>query len=139
MKTTRCTTCSAEFTDEEIATAEACPSCGTTGTPMSIAEDTTININWHELRILTIWASNWAQEKCDPGSQRALETILRRLDAQRPKGWAGLTVFQEIKELPQQLKDLGINCGNVEMYMGDEKVYSSEEEKKRFPPDVSLN
>lgn len=124
MKTTRCTTCSAEFTDEEIQSANCCPSCKTTGLPMDMAQDATININWHELRILTIWASNWAAEKCDKSAQNALENIIKRLEPQRKSGWPALTLLGEIKELPEALKEMGIECGSISLYNDkNERVY----------------
>lgn len=115
-KTTRCTDCAAEFTDEEIQGATRCPACGTTGLPSSIDQDTTIQINWHELRILTIWASNWASAKCDEGAQRTLNSIIKRLEAQRKNDWPALTILGEIKELPAQLAKHGIEIGNVQLY-----------------------
>jgi len=116
MKTIRCTTCSAEFSDEEIATAGCCPSCKTTGLPMAISQDTTVKINWHELRILTIWASNWAEQKCDEPQQKAVANIIKRLESQRKDDYSALTIMGEIKELPETLKEMGIECGRIEVY-----------------------
>lgn len=87
-KTTRCTTCGGEFSDAEIEGASACPACGSRGVPMAIANDKDIRINTHELRILTIWAHNWA-EQCDrqegnSNCVKALGGILNRLRVQLP-------------------------------------------------------
>ena len=97
-KTIRCTMCGEEFTDEEIENANCCPKCGSKGVPMSIRHDVTVRINWHELRILGIWASNWA-EKCGEDAPKVLEAILGRLDKYRPEGAAALTLMEEVKEL----------------------------------------
>lgn len=129
MKTTRCTDCAAEFTDEELEGVSCCPKCGSKGVPCLISQDVNIKINWHELRILTIWASNWAN-KLEADSQRALKSILKRLEAQRPVEFPALTLLDEIKELPVQLKKMGIECGPVEFYEGDRRI---------FPPDHELN
>lgn len=51
---------------------------------MAIADDVTLKINIHEIRCLTIWASNFA-EKFDPDTKRALEGILARIRAQLPR------------------------------------------------------
>lgn len=83
---------------------------------MEIAQDTTIKINWHELRILTIWASNWAAQACGKMEQKAVASVIKRLQVQRKKGWPALTLLEEIKELPQVLLEEGIECGLVELY-----------------------
>src|SRR5689334_22184758 len=84
-KTTRCTLCAAEFTEQELENVKACPSCGTEGIPCDIADDVTIKINWHELRILGIWASFWAGTPDFKASSRAaLKAILKRVEAQYP-------------------------------------------------------
>lgn len=107
-KTTRCTTCATEFTDAEIVGHSACPSCKSPGVPMAIAQDVTLKINWHELRILTIWASNFAGSKDFPAPSRAaLNAIIRRLEAQRPnETFAPLTLFGEVR----QLQDAGFDA-----------------------------
>jgi hypothetical protein len=116
IKTTRCVACDAEFSDEEIATAGCCPSCKTTSLPMAISQDTTIEINWHSLRILTIWASNWAAEKCDKSAQKAVANIIKKLQPQRKDDWPALTLIGEIQEIPETLKKLGIDFGGIELY-----------------------
>ena len=88
MKTTRCTPCGAELTDEEIETATACPTCGSQGKPMSISKDRQITINEHELRVLGIWASNYVAT-CTPGPgqdqmKKALGGIFHRIKKQIP-------------------------------------------------------
>jgi len=124
MKTTRCVTCSAEFSDEEIENAECCPSCKTTGLPMAISQDTKVEVNWHCLRVLTIWASNWASQKCDESAQKALENIIKRLESQRKDDWPALTIMGEIKELPETLKKIGIECGRIEAYDSEQgRIY----------------
>lgn len=96
-KTTRCPACRSEFTDAECEGVSACPACGNNGVAMSIARDRDIRINVHELRILTIWASNWAGEKCDVSSQKYLAGIIGALREQLPGEC--LTMEDEFKEL----------------------------------------
>lgn len=105
MKTIRCTDCAAEFSDEDLDDGVVgCPTCGTKSVPCSISEDVTLKINWHELRILGIWASNYAGDrlKNEPGSQRTLNSILKRLQAQYPEKMP-LTLFGEIQQVARDL------------------------------------
>lgn len=101
LKTTRCVTCREEFTEGQINGAQACPNCGDTGNPMAIAQDVTISINWHELRILCLWADNWARtaQGMSDQSRRALASIIRTLMQFRPTSAPALTLFGEISEL----------------------------------------
>ncbi len=109
----RCTDCGAEFVQHELATRGEmeCPSCGTASVPCAIAEDIDIRINWHELRILTIWATNWADDRCDDQSRRTLQSILRRLDKFRPEGCAALTIVAEVKELQEHYPGASLHRG----------------------------
>lgn len=75
-------------------------------------------INWHELRILTIWSSNWAdQMRGDRADQcrKTLHAILRRLVKHRPDGSAPLTLVAEIKELQKDYPgaSLADSDGNI--------------------------
>lgn len=102
----RCTLCGAEFTNKEITDdTNKCPKCGTESTPCAISEDVEIKINWHELRVLTIWAENWAkycdQKELDEEKEKMLlfiMTISQRLQKQFPDK-TPLTLFGEIKDL----------------------------------------
>lgn len=96
-KTIRCTDCASTFSYEELNGQTACPTCGTKSIPCDIANDVDIHLNWHELRILTIWASNWS-EKCDAQGKRTLASIIKRLEDQHP-GRSPLTLAGEIKQL----------------------------------------
>ena len=95
-----CTDCGARFTDEEIH-GWGCPKCGSQGVPCGVEKDVTVEINWHELRILVIWAENWAQQckrrASDDSSEKMPKTvtaIARRLQAQRPT-FGPLTLSEE--------------------------------------------
>lgn len=82
----RCVDCRGEFTEAQILNSMACPSCGSQGIPMSPSKDVTIKINWHELRILCIWAEQWAgaHTKDSPGMAQTIESIAKPLQAQYP-------------------------------------------------------
>lgn len=89
--------CDAEFTYEQLEGATGCPTCGTQSLPMKTSNDVQLKINTHELRILTIWASNWAEEKCEPRQQKTLHCILQRISKQLPH--VHLSFASEVKEL----------------------------------------
>ena len=118
-KTVRCTICGKEFSDDELpeGTCE-CPNCGTKSLPCSIADDVSIKINWHELRILTIWAENWArqidrEEKKEEKNLLCIMTIAERLQKQFPDK-VKLTLFGEIRELRKDY--------NIETNIDDDKL-----------------
>lgn len=106
----RCVQCSGEFTEKDIEGAKCCPKCGTRSIPMSPDNDITLNINWHELRILTIWAEQWARRsdknaeenpEQNPNHENMMMTVMtiaQRLQAQYPDK-TPLTLFSEIREL----------------------------------------
>ena len=124
MKTIRCVICGKEFTDEELRGVNKCPNCGTGSLPCAISEDVEIKINWHELRMLVIWAENWAKEcdlkETDSSKEKMLlsiMTIAQRLQKQFPDKTA-LTLFGEVRDLRKSFdietdidndKQLGLN------------------------------
>lgn len=97
-----CTTCGARLTVEQTDRVTCCPRCQSTGTPCDPEKDFLIEINWHELRILCIWASNWAQQMSDPDACESatdcLHGIVGRLQRQAPNETA-LTLSGEIQQL----------------------------------------
>lgn len=101
MKTVRCVVCRSEFSDDEIVGALQCPKCGDTGVPMSISEDIEVKINWHELRILCIWAKNFAESisKETTGATETVDAIVDSLSKYRPCGAAPLSVKEEFQEM----------------------------------------
>lgn len=114
-----CTDCGARFTQEEIK-GWGCPECGSQGLPCDTKKDVTVEVNWHELRILVIWAENWAQhharKKTDNSSERMPATvtaIARRLQGQHPT-LGHLTLSGELASLPSDLAKAGIEVGSVE-------------------------
>jgi predicted RNA-binding Zn-ribbon protein involved in translation (DUF1610 family) len=59
-----------------------CPNCGSEGIPCNYGNQVDVSINIHELRILCIWAENWANErlKDEPFSNvNTVYAIARRL------------------------------------------------------------
>lgn len=102
-KIARCLICNEEFTQEELKGASSCPKCENHGVPASPKEDVTIKINWHELRILAIWAENWARQIEKNGDVTThpiltVNCIARRIQKQHPDK-TPLTLSGEIEEL----------------------------------------
>lgn len=95
-----CVACGERFSKEQAEGAVGCPSCKNKGIPCSPKDDVSIDINWHELRILGMWASNWAgsfTEK-EKDSKQALVGILGRLQRQFPDK-STLTMGGEVRDL----------------------------------------
>lgn len=103
-KTTRCTTCRVEFSDEEMVNVECCPACSTTAVPCAINRDVMVKINTHELRILFIWAENWARTFKDDklNSMLMLDNMAQAVESQLPAElWAPMTMTRELKDLKE--------------------------------------
>lgn len=114
-----CTVCGARFAQDEIR-GWGCPSCGNQGVPCDCTKDVRVEVNWHELHILTVWAENWAHrcaaDKSDPvgaASPQVVHAIARRLQRQHPT-LGHLTLSGEVAALPADLAKAGINVGSVE-------------------------
>ena len=112
-KVARCLICNEEFSEQELEGFDRCPQCGCTGIPASPKEDVTIKINWHELRILTIWAENWANKidkDCESKPALTIVCIARRIQKQHPDK-TPLTLAGEIEELKKDgtLKNIESN------------------------------
>jgi hypothetical protein len=110
-----CVDCGARFTQEEIK-GWGCPKCGSRGVPCGCDKDTSVEINWHELRILVIWAEQWARKASGDSSKTMPDTvhaIARRLQSQHPD-FGHLTLSGEIASLPADLAKAGIEIGSVE-------------------------
>lgn len=108
-KTVRCIVCRTEFTDKALVDCERCPVCGTESVPMAIADDVSIAINLHELRLLTIWASNWCEHFCKEipedqatDARQGLNSVLAALRDQLPG--ASLTLGDELQALADDLQ-----------------------------------
>lgn len=117
----RCVLCRSVFTKKQIENSNCCPKCGATGFPMSIKEDVEIHINWHELRILSLWAENWARlcdkdkiEKAEKEKYRydpminTIYAIIKPLQEQCPS-FAPLTLSGEIRQIEEEFGDVQSN------------------------------
>lgn len=102
----RCVRCRGEFTEAQITGKNACPGCGNAGAPMSPDEDVTVAINWFELRILCIWAEQWANATKARGQDTTdmlgcVFGIAKALQEQHPTR-TPLTLSGEVAQLREQ-------------------------------------
>ena len=113
-KIARCLICNEEFTEEDLKNVLCCPKCGNKGIPANPKEDVTIKINWHELRVLTIWAEHWANQidKECPKSALTVACIARRVQKQYPDK-TPLTLAGEIEDLKKNFPDFKITETNI--------------------------
>lgn len=123
-KSIRCVRCGSEFSEAETENAEGCPKCGSTGVPCAIKDDVTVRINWHELRILGIWADNWAAacDEREPGKdgKGAVTGILQRLQAQHPER-TPLTLLGELKQVQEEYPDMEVTDGSGKVLLPRKK------------------
>ena len=104
-----CTKCGQRFSYEEIAKATACPACGSVGIPCSTDKDFLLQINWHELKILVIWAERWAGhiDDGDGSDLGTVRSIARRLEEQADCG--PLMLVGEIMQLHEHFDGVETN------------------------------
>lgn len=74
----------------------ACPACGSIAIPADLGKSLTLHISEHELRILTIWASNYAKQI---KVEKPMRVILDRLGTQTS---IPLSMEQEFADLRQE-------------------------------------
>jgi hypothetical protein len=100
----RCVLCEYEYSQAEVAQGlKHCPGCGSTGIPCNPAFDLTVNINWQELRILAVWAENWARQRSenqDYEGLKAVHCIVHRLEEQYPDLYP-LTLAGEVRKMQE--------------------------------------
>lgn len=98
-----CVECRSTFSDEEIEGHTSCPHCGSTGIPADLNDMVEIKITAHELRILTIWASNYAYsiKRSSPSAVEVVEGICKGLKGQTPN--THLSLLSELQEAADTL------------------------------------
>lgn len=75
---------------------EVCPQCGSKGVPCADEYQIKASVNWHELRILCIWAERWAHQHA--GGAGTVYAIAGRLMTQFP-ALPSLTLAGEVREI----------------------------------------
>lgn len=110
-----CVDCGARFPLAQVAKANACPKCHSPGVPCAASQDVYVEVNWHELRIMAIWAENFIGEyvsdpKTEKSMRNCLGAIASRLQRQVAPTFPPLLFSQEMAQLPQELAKAGINA-----------------------------
>lgn len=72
-----------------------CPSCESTFSPCANKYQFDVNINWHELHILAVWAENWQRDKKLP---KVVYPIIKRIKEQYPH-MPPLTLAEELGQV----------------------------------------
>ncbi len=111
----KCVDCRSEFTKKDLEGATTqCPSCGSTCVPMSPDNDVEIKINWHELRILFMWAERWAdhvkQKEEGPDFLQTIYAIAKEVQEQHPSK-DPITLSGEVEELKTMFD--GVETSNI--------------------------
>jgi hypothetical protein len=114
-----CVRCRGEFTKEQIAGVSSCPRCESKGVPADPRERVAVTLTWHELRLLVIWAENWAA-RCDEtepenDARGAVYGIARAIEEQHPSRAAksALTLSGELAQLREKYPSLEVVGGNI--------------------------
>lgn len=102
-----CTLCSHHVDSFDGLT--CCPNCMHTGKPCGDGDQVSVNVNVHELRVLCIWAENWAHHsKSQPRSEwmpdivYAIAARLRKQLGEHAK--VPLTMSDEFAHLKQHFE-----------------------------------
>jgi hypothetical protein len=95
---------------------DKCPSCQTKSHPCAYVDQTNISINIHEIRLLCIWAENWASklDKDQPHSEidaDVVYAIAERIKKQLPESLSAvpLTMRDEFMELKKKHPEFKTN------------------------------
>jgi len=90
---------------------EKCPNCGSKGIPCSFSNQVKVDINWHELHLLCVWAERWAHEKLEGAG--TIYSIALRLQQQFPDKHP-LTLAGEVNELKKHIPNIEHNIPGAE-------------------------
>lgn len=93
-----CIDCGSEV--ESFDGLDACLFCNTQSVPCAWSDQVNVSVNWQELRVLVIWAENWARAHADstPTMRRTVYRIAQRLRGQHPER-GPLTLAEELGDL----------------------------------------
>lgn len=85
-----------------------CVTCGTAGLPCPDKWQVTVSVNWHELRILCMWAE--AHQRTLPDT-RVVFAIANRLEAQHPElaKYDPLTLARELGQMAEYFGSAVVN------------------------------
>lgn len=86
-----------------------CPGCGSTAVPADADDTVTITLTTQELRVLTIWASNYAEAiKAQPNCAEAPKVVTGILDEIGRYTALPLSMRQEIADLRAEFGEVAV-------------------------------
>lgn len=92
--------------DPEGEPLRACPQCGSTATPADADDTATVTLTKHELRIIGIWASNYAEGiKNSPGCEDSPKVVYGILDHLGTQTDVALSMRQEMADVRAAFPD----------------------------------
>lgn len=95
-----------------------CPHCGSTGVPADADDTVTVTTTAHELRVLCIWASNYAEGIKDlPGCSESPRVVYGILDHLGTQTAVALSMRQEMADLRSMP-----GVSNVRVYRNSEET-----------------
>ena len=114
---------------------DCCPFCQTRETPCDYGADVILVINWHELRILCLWAMFHAKaqkREIQSGMIHTLRGIFTRIKSLRKEKWPPIELDEELQELSNKLrKQVILSKGNrIETVFQPENSEDEEAEEK---------
>lgn len=115
-----CLDCGKRFTAEDVVDAKACPACGSDGVPCTTVQDVIVEVNWHELRCLGIWADNWCGAQAQE-ARKTVQSILHRLERQYPT-LTPLTMGGEIRQVREAIAKGDLQASGIEQVGGTPAV-----------------
>lgn len=86
-----------------------CPSCGTKGLPCPDDWQITVSVNWHELRILSMWAENWQRQHQEQNPTRVVYAIADRLRLQVSSDFPPLTMAAELGDVAKHFPGMQVS------------------------------
>lgn len=115
----RCVICNTGFTKEQILNKISCPQCGSKSVPVDPDNDVNITINIHELRILGIWAENYAavcdNKELDNAYHESLKDCVNAITKRIRKQLIALNKDMPLT-LSQEMEDLQKVYPNSDLY-----------------------
>lgn len=95
--------------DLEGSALTACPHCGSTSAPADADDLATVTLTKHELRILCIWASNYAENiKGHPGCGDSPKVVYGILDHLGTQTDVALSMRQELADVRAAFPDSAV-------------------------------
>lgn len=112
-----CTVCGSDILSFEGLS--GCPNCDTKSVPCSYDKQVNISINWHELRLLVMWAENWynhSLKDSDEDRMNVVFSIAERIRRQHPdlSKDSPLTMAEEFQKIVDMFPGAIHNMPGVE-------------------------